>query len=119
MTFRVGCCNCLAAMTDKLQERSPLQYSLLRNLSCLSPPNLATKPEICQSNFKKLLQVLLSKKQFSADHCDVANRQFTSFCEDIVKNKVDDFLAFKETKQKVSTRSTQSILQKLTKNEKL
>jgi len=42
MSFRVGCGKFLSRMTAKLLERNPLQYSLVRNLSCLSPKSLAT-----------------------------------------------------------------------------
>jgi hypothetical protein len=101
MSFHVGCCKFLAAMTTKLLQRNPLQYSLVRNLSCLSPRNLAASPEKSTTNFKKVLEILLAKKHFTADQCDVAGRQFAQFCEAIVQKKSEEFVSFQETKQKV------------------
>jgi len=102
MAFRTGCCKFLAGMTAKLLERSPLQFSLVRNLNCLSPKKLASSPEKCKANFKKVLEVLLAKKHFEADHCDKAGRQFAMFCDEVVKKEEEMFLSFKETKQNVT-----------------
>jgi len=102
MSFRVGCTKFLAAMMAKLLQRNPLQYSLVRNLSCLSPKSLAASPETCTANFKKVLAVLLAKKHFTADQCDAAGRQFATFCEKVVSKKSEEFASFKETKLKVT-----------------
>lgn len=96
MTFRMGCCKFLAAMTSKLLERSPLKYGLVRNLNCLVPKNMATVPEDCRKAFNKVLETLLTKKHFRASQCDEAGRQFSKFCDQIVKVKSSEFSNFVE-----------------------
>jgi hypothetical protein len=100
MAFRSGCCKFVVGMTMKLLERNPLNYSLARHLSCLCPKNLSASPDKCSTSFKKVLEVLLSKKHFTADQCDQARRPFTSFCDEVVKNKKQDLEAFKERRRK-------------------
>jgi len=88
ISFCVGCCKFLAAMTKKLLQRNPLQYSLVRNRSCLSPRNLAASPEKTTTNFKKVLEILRAKKHFKADQCGAAGRQYVKFCDKIVEKNL-------------------------------
>lgn len=96
MVFRTGCCKFLAAMTAKLLERCPLKYGLVRYLNCLAPKRLATSPEECSKAFKEVLKSLLTKRHFSANQCDEAGRQFSNFCDEVVKQRPSEFMNFAE-----------------------
>lgn len=98
MAFRKGCCTFLAAMTAKLFERNPLNYSLVRNMYCFRPRSIVSCSEKCSDAFKKVLEVMLAKMHLSAPHCDKASQQYRQMCEDIKKSSCkDDFLSFKES----------------------
>ena len=47
------------ALISKIKAKSSLNYSLVRNLQCLVPKIIATKPEDAIANFRRVLQSLV------------------------------------------------------------
>ena len=49
----------LIKTVTKLQEKSPLKYSMVRNLNCLDPGVMVSKPVVAKSNFSKAYWLLV------------------------------------------------------------
>ena len=98
----------LTALIDKIQERSPLKYKLVRVAAVLDPLNMAfLDAEVLQRMFDSLVGIMFSNKHISAKKADLAKEQFGEFLVNVVapnKNafleycmkstRLDDFLAF-------------------------
>ena len=54
----------LKKMVEKMEERSPLKYALVRNASSLSPLNMARSGEGYSNKFGKLVDLLHLHKRF-------------------------------------------------------
>lgn len=70
LRFRKDCLNYLIGFTQKLFDRSPLKYSVVRNASSLTPEVMADDKEKAVSKFKYLLNVLVEKKRLSTVTAD-------------------------------------------------
>ena len=95
-------------MVEKMQEKSPIRYKLVRNSAVLDPQNMASyDAETLQSMFDSVVGIMHSKKRTSATQGDRAKEQFEQFLLKVValnKNeflncnrkvtRLDDFLAF-------------------------
>ena len=56
----------LKKMVEKMQEKSPIRYMLVRNSAVLDPQNMASHdPETLQSMFDSVVGIMHSKKNFS------------------------------------------------------
>ena len=59
LEFRQACRRFILTIIDKLKKKSPLNYSLVRNLSCLDPMEITNKTDLCESKFRKVLQLMV------------------------------------------------------------
>ena len=57
--FKKDCNTMLASTVAKIQERSPLKYSLARKLVCLDPQKMVATPEEAVKMFQAVLQRLI------------------------------------------------------------
>ena len=83
LEFRLDCRNILRTLVKRLQEKSPLKYGLVRNLTCLNPQTLKDKPDGSVAKFRNLLTSLVNKNQVAQEDCDdiiSQLKQFQSFC---------------------------------------
>jgi hypothetical protein len=82
MQFRMQCVEFLAASTVKIMERSPLQYSLCRALSCLQPSmignnSLLAAKRMPDQRMPDLLDILYENNQCTSSTADKAKNDFS------------------------------------------
>lgn len=53
----------LVKIVKKLQDKSPLKYSTVRQMSYLDPAKMYTSPELCQIQMKGLVKQFIQYKQ--------------------------------------------------------
>ena len=80
MEFQMQSMEFLAATTGKIVERSPLQYKIVRAVSCLVPHKIVNNSTVCESRMVELVQILYDAKRVSADIADKAKLQFSILC---------------------------------------
>ena len=51
---------CLVQLLEKMLEKCPASYSLVRHLSCLNPVEMAPNKDACSAKFKKVLRLLVN-----------------------------------------------------------
>ena len=61
LEFQNECIVLLQKLTNKLLERCPLQYAIVRQLTCMDPRYMAKNPDSAISKCSGLLQQLISK----------------------------------------------------------
>lgn len=93
--FRDDCRKCLIRLVEKISERSPLRYSIARNLSCLDPRSMAKQAENCKKQMRRLLELLVKIKRVNDDDVDDLNRAYNDFLRDVVANG-DDSARFRD-----------------------
>lgn len=87
----------LVEMTKKILERSPINLSFVKSLSCLNPHLILSNPFICEKRMDILLQNLHESGHISALSADQAKMQFVSFLNKVQKDWKESFLAFTES----------------------
>ena len=98
--FKRGCLVLLQKLSNKLLERYPLQYSVVRNLICLDPKYIANSPESAVSKCSNLLQHLITKKIKSPDSSDTVLKQYKSLVSNVQKYDKDDFKSYRPSEDK-------------------
>lgn len=79
VSFRKDCISMLAGMTDKLLEKCPLKYDIVRHLSATTPENIISDSSEVNTSFQKFLQTLVTSEWRSADECDEILTSFKTF----------------------------------------
>ena len=100
MQFRMECKACLIAVLSKLIEKSPVSYSIVRHLSCLSPSLMVSGKDLCYGKFKKVLSFLVNCNWLNQDDCDTVLQEFTMLLDAIPK---DRFKAFNPSEDRLDT----------------
>ena len=100
LEFRMECIKFLSQVTNKLLERSPLKYKLVRRLFCLNPKKMVTEPEECTQAFEDVLDKLIETKWRSSTVSDDLKDQYKSFLKVVKK---DSELEFQNCTQRVDT----------------
>jgi hypothetical protein len=78
LSFRKDCLNCIKALVLKIQEKSPLGYTLVRKLCSLNPKLMVSKPESASRNFRILLEKMVDAGRLQLQVCDTIMDQFHS-----------------------------------------
>lgn len=94
LEFQNECIVLLQKLTNKLLERCPLQYAIVRQLTCMDPRYMAKNPDSAISKCSGLLQQLISKKLESPDSCDTILQQYKAFITEVQKYHKDEFGAY-------------------------
>lgn len=94
LQFRKECVILLVKMIEKLQERSPMKYQIVRCMTSLVPKNLVSNEEECVLKFGKMVDKMFAKKHLSAKEADEAKCQCDDFLADIVRIHKDEFTSF-------------------------
>ena len=101
LEFKKECCTMLAAIVDKIQERSPLQYSFARKLMSLDPRLIATEPDEVVIMFRELLTKLVDKNWRTPDQGDIAWMQYKKLVSEVKKFHKEKFAEFKFEKDRL------------------
>ena len=73
------CKDFILALITKIEAKSPLNYSPMRNLQCLDPKVIATRPEDAIANFKRVLHSLVLSEKLNISKCDDILNQFNEY----------------------------------------
>ena len=85
----------LKKLVEKMQEKSPIRYKLVRNSAALDPQNMVSiDGETLQSMFDSIVGIMHSKKRISALQGDRAKEQFEQFLVKVVALNRNEFLNF-------------------------
>lgn len=80
LEFYVACKSFLIGVTEKLFERSPLNYSIIRGASALAPDIITGKSsDVCQKRFDTLVQMMFDSGQITTSHADDSKREYVQF----------------------------------------
>ncbi|XP_063731263.1 uncharacterized protein LOC134858940 isoform X2 [Eleginops maclovinus] len=69
LEFKRDCMQGLSSMVKKVQEKSPLKYSTVRQMDCLDPTVMSSDPDGCKAKMKGLVQTFLLNRQLAGGVC--------------------------------------------------
>ncbi|KAK0133126.1 hypothetical protein N1851_031497 [Merluccius polli] len=101
----MSCKECFLAVVDKLLQKSPLNYTLVKNLSFLDPTKMAEKTAVrlCTGELRKALGYLVEQGRVKEQDCDNILFQYTSFVDDVVQKNHSVFADFNQLSDRVDT----------------
>ena len=85
----------LKAIVEKMQEKCPLKYLVVRYASCLEPTSMINQPEVNKMQFSALVDKFYSCKWIVEKSAEEAKLQYDDFLPFICKQSWDKFLQFK------------------------
>jgi len=88
------CRSFLVITTAKLLNKSPLKYSLVRNLSCLDPRQMISNRQDCSKKFKDVITKLVEVKRLMEKQCDDVIWQYNSFLDTGLQNDRQECVDF-------------------------
>ena len=103
LKFKEDCVLLLVKMIAKIQERSPLKYSIARNSSCFSPLEMIRNKEACILKLGSLADKLYEMKWISASDSDSAKQQFDTLITSANHEHKDRFQMFDQYKDRVDS----------------
>lgn len=65
LEFRNDCVKVMCTIIQKVQDKSPLKYPVVRQVACLDPSMMISDPDWCKSSMTKLVQRFLKAQQLS------------------------------------------------------
>ena len=84
----------LIGVAEKLKERSPLGYVLIRCASCLDPMKMADDPESCITKFGFIVDKLHEHERLTGSEGDEAKSEYREFLSNVVRRNKDEFNEF-------------------------
>ena len=81
----------LVSIVQKLQEKIPLNYAIVRNSRSLSPIVMSTEPKVCTLQFSALVDKLFATKWISERVAENAKLQMQEFLFSKSKTKFKNF----------------------------
>ena len=94
LEFRIDCRTMVISAMKKIVEKSPLKIAVVRNVVCIPPPLMASKPEDCQSWFSHLLSSLVKCKRLQESTCYRPIKQYDAFILEVVQPNQHEFKEF-------------------------
>ena len=91
------------AVVSKILEKSPVKYSVVRNLRCLKPSIMADEPNDAKKMFQRILTSLNHVGQVADQMCDVIANQFDEFIDTVVPALHSQFIGFEKVKDRLDT----------------
>lgn len=79
MDFRKQCLDFFYHLVSKINDKSPLGYSLVCSLSCLNPVLISVDGEKTLEKFRRVLNALSRLKRLEFDNCDNTFSEFKKF----------------------------------------
>ena len=101
LQFRMECKEFLMASLKKLLDKSPIVYSLVRHMSALDPRKMASRPDACRADFKKILSFLAQQRRLQMTECDFVYQQFSHFLDSIPLIGTEKFKKFSVKEERV------------------
>ena len=98
MELRMESKTCLIQLLEKMLEKCPVSYSLVRHLSCLNPVKMASNKEACSVKFKKVLRLRVKEEE-----CDTFLQKFAIFLDSIPVFGSERFANFQAAEDRVDT----------------
>ena len=92
-----------SAAVKKLVNKSPLNYPVVRHMSCLDPVTMATRKESAVKKIRLLLPLLAEAEQLDGglSACDHILQQYRTFLEEVVAR--DSSFASKPSKERLDS----------------
>ena len=101
LEFRMECKEVLIKATTLLLEKCTLKYSLVRNLACLDPREIAKNPEDSKAKFRRVVNKLDNAKRVKTKDCDDLLWQYNQFVSEVAcasKSKYVDYDPYSEAR---------------------
>lgn len=83
LEFRMEWKQSLLKLVLKLQEKSPLNHSLIRNLAFLDPRNMKSNDTSISNKLKRALRIMVDTGVVEESVCDDIIREYEHFVEDV------------------------------------
>ncbi|KAK0134660.1 hypothetical protein N1851_029728 [Merluccius polli] len=101
LEFRRDCIKVMSTILQKVQDKSPLKYPTVRQVTCLDPRKMFSDPDCCKGKMRNLVQRFLQDKQVSGGVSagDVITHQYCDFESFEARN--DTFLSYRPTETRV------------------
>lgn len=77
----MDCKKLLITLLQKLLKKAPVHHTLVRSMQCLDPRRMAECKELCASQMKRMLYILVEAKHVEKAVCDDILREFREFCD--------------------------------------
>ena len=71
-------------LVKRITAKAPINYALVRNLTCLDPRKMATDSDACTAKMKRVLSVMVQNRRLSNNECDTIMGEFSDFLYDQV-----------------------------------
>ncbi|XP_063740389.1 uncharacterized protein LOC134883765 [Eleginops maclovinus] len=99
--FQNQCMECLSKMVQKIQERSPLKFPIVRQLTCLNPAFMYSNPELCQKQMKSIVRKFLQDRQLDGGVAagDLITQKFSEMLS--VEVRTEEFQSFQPFKKRL------------------
>ncbi|XP_072564133.1 uncharacterized protein [Paramormyrops kingsleyae] len=81
LEIRMDCKKLLIALLEKLLKKAPVHHTLVRSMQCLDPRRMAECKELCVSQMRRMLHILVGAKHVNEAMCDDILREFREFCD--------------------------------------
>ncbi|XP_073712875.1 uncharacterized protein [Misgurnus anguillicaudatus] len=101
LEFKRDCVKVMSTIIQKVQDKSPLKYPVVRQVACLNPSMMFSDPDWCISSMTKLVQMFLQAQQLSGGVSagDVIIQQFSDFLS--VENET--LISYQSTETRLDT----------------
>lgn len=95
LEFLMNCKAFMVRSTEKLLEKSPLKYPIVRAVRCLDPQIISGPAPRSVKMFERLLHCLIDSKRVSAMESDNLKREYEKFVQDKVHGNPELLTKFK------------------------
>lgn len=100
LDFKIQCKVFLLKLVEKLKTKSPLSYTVVRNLSCLDPSEICKgNTDKCCDKFRRVLSTLENCKKVNVNDCDNLLDEYKKFVDEVKYDK--DFKNFQKTEDRL------------------
>lgn len=94
--FLMNCKAFMARSTEKLLEKCPLKYPIVRAARCLDPQIIAGPEEKSVKMFERLLHCLIDAKRVSEIDSDKVKREYANFVREKVRGNAKLLVEYKQ-----------------------
>ena len=84
----------ICVLAQSLLDKSPLPYSLTRNVCWLDPREMAKGKEVCVPKMKTCLKLLVQANRVNSADCDTIIAQFGNYVDEVVSSSMSEFKNF-------------------------
>ena len=103
MKFRKDCVKILVKLIEKLKERSPLSYGVVRNAVCFVPSEMVNHGSTSELIAKNLIQKLYDLKLLSSQEAGKAKQEYQAFLTSVAVTDQDKFLSYDMDKNRLDS----------------